>query len=288
MTKRARAQARIAALRLREQRFAARAQAERRRHKSIDALFEMVDRDAEVGGGIMAGALAYRLFIWLLPLALVGIAGLGFASRAASESPTSAARSSGLGGIVSSSVASAASSSARWYALLIGIPILLFTTRGVLQALIVSHRLVWTDLRERAPTPSLRSTVRLLGALVALLAISVLASALRHAYRSGGLLATLAAIAPYAGIWLVISERLPHRDATRRGLVPGALLFGVGIEVLHLVTVYYVAPLAESKQGTYGSLGLAAALLLNLFLLSRLAIAAAVVSATLWERRSRP
>jgi uncharacterized BrkB/YihY/UPF0761 family membrane protein len=272
MTKRARAQARIAALRLREQRFAARAQAERRRHKSIDALFEMVDRDAEVGGGIMAGALAYRLFIWLLPLALVGIAGLGFASRAASESPTSAARSSGLGGIVSSSVASAASSSARWYALLIGIPILLFTTRGVLQALIVSHRLVWTDLRERAPAPSLRSTVRLLGALVALLAISVLASALRHAYRSGGLLATLAAIAPYAGIWLVISERLPHRDATRRGLVPGALLFGVGIEVLHLVTVYY----------------LAAALLLNLFLLSRLAIAAAVVSATLWERRSRP
>ena len=39
----------------------------------------MVERDSEVGGGIIAGALAYRLFIWLLPLALVAVAGLGFA-----------------------------------------------------------------------------------------------------------------------------------------------------------------------------------------------------------------
>ena len=35
----------------------------------------------------MAGALAYRLFIWLLPLALVTVAGLGFAAEANSETP---------------------------------------------------------------------------------------------------------------------------------------------------------------------------------------------------------
>ena len=36
------------------------------------------------------------------------------------------------------------------------------------------------------------------------------------------------------------------------------------------MTAYVIAPFAESKQGTYGSLGLAAALLLDLFLMSRL------------------
>ena len=41
----------------------------------------MADRDADVGGGIIAGALAYRLFIWLLPFALVLVAGLGLRRR---------------------------------------------------------------------------------------------------------------------------------------------------------------------------------------------------------------
>jgi len=50
----------------------------------------MIDRDGEVAGGILAGALAYRLFIWLLPLALIAVAGLGFAADVASESPEDA------------------------------------------------------------------------------------------------------------------------------------------------------------------------------------------------------
>ena len=78
----------------------------------------MVDRDAEVGGGIIAGALAYRLFIWLLPFALVLVAGLGFAADAADSSPESAADELGLGGLVSSSIEGAAQSPSRWYALL--------------------------------------------------------------------------------------------------------------------------------------------------------------------------
>jgi uncharacterized BrkB/YihY/UPF0761 family membrane protein len=283
----ARARARLAALQLKAERVSERAQVERSRHASLDALFEMFDRDAEVGGGIMAGALAYRLFIWLLPLALVGVAGLGIAASADARSPESVAKSSGVAGLVSSSVASAADSSARWYALLVGIPILLYATRSLLRTLIVAHRLVWTDLRARAPRPTLKATLRLLGILIAILGVSVLAAAVRRTSGPGGLLATLAMTVPYAGLWLVVAMHLPHRDANWRALVPGAVLFGFGIEVLHLVTVYFIAPFAGNKQGTYGSLGLAAALLLELFLLSRLVVATAVVNATLWARRSR-
>jgi uncharacterized BrkB/YihY/UPF0761 family membrane protein len=280
-----RARARLAALQLRAERITERAQAERSRHASIDALFEMVDRDAEVGGGIMAGALAYRLFIWLLPLALVGVAGLGIASSADSSSPKSVARTTGLAGLVSSSVASAAHSSARWYAFVVGIPILLYATRSVLRTLIVAHRLVWTDLRAQAPRPTVKATLRLLGLLLAMLGVSVLAAAARSRSGPFGLLATLATTLPYAGLWLLLAVRLPHRDAPWRALVPGAVLFGFGIEALHLVTAYFIAPFAGNKQGTYGSLGLAAALLLDLFLLSRLTVATAVVNATLWARR---
>ncbi len=71
-------------------------------------------------------------------------------------------------------------------------------------------------------------------------------------------------------------------------MLPGAALFAVGLEVLHAVIVYVITPWAIAKQGTYGALGVAAALLVGLFLIGRLVVAAAVVNATLWERRARP
>ena len=262
-------------------------QAERRRHASVDAVFEMVDRDGEVGGGIIAGALAYRFFIWLLPLALVAVAGLGLAADSASESPEEAAESLGVGGLISSSIANAANSSNRWYALLVGIPVLLWLTRSVLRALIAAHRLVWADVRAAAPKATALATVRLLGLLLALLVLSGLASTVRAWSPGIGVISTLLVALPSAGVWLLVSLRLPHRGAPWTALIPGALLFGLGTELLQIVTAYFIAPYAISKQGTYGALGLAAALLLGLFLLCRLMVSAAELNATLWDRRTR-
>jgi uncharacterized BrkB/YihY/UPF0761 family membrane protein len=245
----------------------------------------MVDHDSEVGGGIMAGALAYRLFIWLLPFSLVAVAGLGFAAEANAEDPVDTAQWMGLAGIVSSSVANAASSSARWYALLIGVPLLVYATRSLLRTLIVTHRLVWTDMRGAVPKPTLPSTLRLLLVLLAYFFVTGLANLARGWSPSGGLLVTLLVPIAYAALWLLVSERLPHRNTPRRDLLPGAIVFGLGIEVLQVVGAYFIAPQAESRQGTYGSLGVAAALLLGLFFIGRLLIATAVVNSTLVRRR---
>ena len=138
---------RAVGIRSRAERYAAAAEASRQDHGTVDALYVMFDRDSEIGGGIMAGSLAYRLFIWFLPFSLVVVAGIGIGADVASESPASAARSLGLRGVVSKSIAEASQTSSRWYAILIGIPILLWATRGLLRALVVVHRLVWGDPR---------------------------------------------------------------------------------------------------------------------------------------------
>jgi membrane protein len=268
-------------------RLAERAERERARRPAVAAVFDMAERDAEVGGGIIAGALAYRLFIWLLPLALVAVAGLGIAADASSETPEEAATSLGFEGLVSSSIANAADSPNRWYALLIGIPALIWVTRSLLRALIGAHRLVWTDERTRSPKPKLGATLRLLVLLLSFGVVSAAASAVRAWSTGPGVLATLAAFAGYAGLWLLVSLQLPHRSAGWVELLPGALVFGVGAEVLNVVVAYVITPWALAKQGTYGALGLAAALLFGLFLISRLVVGAADVNATLWERRTR-
>lgn len=286
-TRHGRARLLAATIRDHADRLARRAEEERTRHGSVDAAFEMYDRDAEIGGGIIAGALAYRLFIWLLPLALVAVAGLGIAADTSSESPRSAADSLGLAGLVSNSVARAADSPTRWYALLVGIPVLLVASRSVLRVLIGAHRLVWLDPPSAAPRPGVAATLRFLGLVLAFFLLSALASAVRARTAWPGVLVTVVMTLPYAGIWLLVSTRLPHRVAPWTALVPGALLVAFGIEALQVVAAYVIAPWGIAKQGTYGVLGLAAALLVGLFLLARLIVSAAIVDAALWERRTR-
>jgi len=283
----ARARARAAAAQSRALRAAERAQAERERHGSLDAAFQIADRDAEVGGNIIAGALAYRFFIWLLPATLVFVGGLGVASSTAGDTPQQAASSLGLAGLVSNSVASAAKSSNRWYALLIGIPLLLWATRSVLRALVVTHRLVWTEVRGSVPKVKVKDVLRFLVLVLLLFLFTALASEVRSRSHGPGLVVTLAMLVPYGLLWLAISLQLPHRGAKWTALLPGALAFAVGAEVLNAVCAYYLVPQAESKQSTYGVLGLAASLLLGLFMFSRIMVGSAVLNATLWERRSR-
>lgn len=278
---------RAAAVRARAKRVSERAQEQRGRHGSVDAMFAVVDRDVEVGGGIIAGAMSYRLFIWLLPLGLVLVGGLGVAAGATSQSPQEMAGSLGLAGLVASSFQSTAESPASWYALLIGIPVLIIATRSILRVLIGMHRIVWADVRHAAPKPTLRGSVTLLGLLLFYFVLAALASWARSASTALGLLVTVAVMAGFAGTWLLVSLRLPHRHAAGRDLVPGAVMVGIGLGLLQIAAAYLLGPYALAKQGTYGVLGLAAALLFGLFLLGRLIVLGAELNVTLWERGRR-
>src|SRR5262249_44686021 len=64
-----------------------RVEAARAEHASIDLGFALVERDSAIGGGLLAGALAYRLFVLLLPTALLLVSGLGLYAGSVHESP---------------------------------------------------------------------------------------------------------------------------------------------------------------------------------------------------------
>ena len=275
---------RVDEIRARAKRYQERAETMRGEHGSVDTIFVIADRDVELGGGLLAGALAYRIFIWLLPFALVVVGGIGVAADVASDSPATAVHSLGLTGIVANSVAHATNGTARWYALLIGIPILLWASRSLLKALIVVHRLVWGDLRRSVPKPTLVSTLLLLSFLVLYFVIRELARWV-GLWTGSVSLRILTGLILVALWWLVVSVRLPHRGSRWLDLVPGAVLIAVGFELLSDVGTYFIAPRVESSQSTYGALGIAAALLFGLYLVSRLVVASAVVNATIWERR---
>jgi uncharacterized BrkB/YihY/UPF0761 family membrane protein len=286
-SRRARLRQRQEAMQARMERLSERAQEERGRRGWVDAIYEVIDRDNEIAGGIIAGALAYRLFIWLLPFGLVFVGGLGVVADASSDSPKAVGAKLGVGGIVSSSLQSASNSHSAWYALIVGVPILLYTTRSVLRVLIGTHRLAWGDVRGARPRPTFLDTAKLLGVFIGYFVLAGFAAWARAHSHAAGLVATIVVIVGFTGLWLWTSTQLPHGDAGWVDLVPGAIAAGVGVGILQVLAAYLFAPYALQKQGTYGALGLAAALLLGLWVLGRLLVGGAEINATLWERKRR-
>jgi uncharacterized BrkB/YihY/UPF0761 family membrane protein len=275
------------ALQARVDRLSERAQEERGRRGWVDATFEVVDRDGEVAGGIIAGALAYRLFFWLLPAGLVFVGGLGVVADLLSDSPKQLGTNLGIGSIISSSLHSASDSHSAWYALIVGVPILLYATRSVLRVLIGTHRLAWGDVRDAQPKPTYRDAAKLLGVLIAYFLLAGFAGWARERSPSAGLVATILVIVGFTGLWLWTSTRLPHQSAGWVDLLPGAIAVGIGVGILQVLAAYLLAPYALEKQGTYGALGLAAAVLLSLWGLGRIVVGGAEINATLWERKRR-
>jgi uncharacterized BrkB/YihY/UPF0761 family membrane protein len=88
-----------------------------------------------------------------------------------------------------------------------------------------------------------------------------------------------------AGLWLALSWAMPRPAVRWTALVPGALLFAGGFLAFNLAVTLYFAPRAARASALYGSLGVALVLLVSLFVVGRLAVAAAELNAALWERR---
>jgi uncharacterized BrkB/YihY/UPF0761 family membrane protein len=101
-----------------------------------------------------------------------------------------------------------------------------------------------------------------------------------------GFLATLAVAAGFGALWLWISMRLPSPDLPWTAFLPGAVLFAVGVEGLHLFTTYFLQERLANASELYGVLGLATTALFFLFLVGRGVVWAAELNAVVWEART--
>jgi membrane protein len=123
-----------------------------------------------------------------------------------------------------------------------------------------------------------------LAACLIIVAATSVAAIIRDAADTPGLIAMLADFVVYAAAWWLFTTQLPHGDASYVALIPGALLFGAGIQALHLVTVYFLARRITSASELYGTLGVSAALLLGLFVVGRLIVFSAELNQSIGAR----
>jgi membrane protein len=246
-----------------------------------------LERERLAAAGLLAGGLAYRLFFWLVPLGLVLASVLSFWVDEDRVGLQDAARNFGISGAATQSAMKAISEQhhARWYLLLAGLVLLVWFGIGVIRALNVAHSIAWNIRPERLRRP-LFAGVAFSGIVISLIAVSASTQFLREEYGVTGLWLTVALFVFYLGAVLWIMDKLPHRSASWRDLLPGALLVALGTEVIHLVVVLYLVPKLGHSSELYGALGSATVILLWLYLLARLLVAAAFLNAALWDHRT--
>jgi uncharacterized BrkB/YihY/UPF0761 family membrane protein len=249
---------------------------------------EVLENERELGGGLIAGGVAFRIFLWLVPFGLVVAALLSFWSEQDPDGLESAARNFGIGAAAAQAASEALEVGNRnaVLVLLFGLVLLAWFTFGAVRALVLAHALAW-----QLKAPRIRHAHRVFAAFNGLFFLAILVSAAEKWLEAEigyvallGLAVTLAAttaIALYA-MWL-----LPHRATHPRELLPGALLVAVGHQLVQITVIFYFAPRLGRSEETYGAFGTAATMLIWLYVLSRLVTVSAFLNATLWDRRRR-
>ena len=209
----------------------ARLEGQRQEHTSVETGFRWLNRDKVIAGGVLGGGLAYRFFFWTLALTVLVAGGLGFASASGADVAADS-QDAGVTSSLASTVATAAeqSETGRWWLILSGFFLVLWSSYTLLRALHLVHAAAW-----RVTPPPLRSAHKAIGILlvvpVVLLAGAGAAGWVRASSHDFlGLVATLGIGAVYGGMWLWVSMQLPSREAPWTAFLPGAVLFGVGLE----------------------------------------------------------
>jgi uncharacterized BrkB/YihY/UPF0761 family membrane protein len=252
----------------------------RRRFPIVRRAFDVADRDAERLGGLLAGALAYRLFLWLLPFALFTVGLLGAITSIDDGTPAEVSGNLGLHGALAEAVSDGAQEKGWWIAMIVGLFATLYAGVGAEKAIRISHAAAWGLPRGKSRSP-VRATLGFAAVVLLLVVVTLLATWLRETREGPGIVATLLVGVLYFVVWMFVQVRLPHRPGHWTQLVPGALLVAVGVQAIHLFTVWYLVGRAERAESTYGAIGTALVILVWLYLVARLVVGAAVMNAEL-------
>jgi uncharacterized BrkB/YihY/UPF0761 family membrane protein len=252
------------------------------RHVALAVPLRAAERNRRVAASVLAGGFAYRLFLWLLPFALLLGGALGFMNAQNTED---AVAGGGLPGAVTNAVGDASRSahSNSWWLLAVGVPLLLWAGFTGAKAIVLIHSLVWDE-----PPPKLKpllSSLAFTGGICAFLAAVALTWWVRGDWP--GLFAPLITFAPLTAMWLWASLHLPHRDAPWQTLLPGALLVAIGFQVLHAVVGHFLVPKLEKATSLYGNLGATTTLLFFMYILALLVVTAPVLNSSLYDELSR-
>lgn len=256
----------------------------RRRFPWLSTPLAVHERVSAVGGGPLSSSIALAGFLSLFPLLLVAISVIGFVTAGDTEFPARVIENLGLEGEAAEQMLRALETAegSRRTASVIGVLGLLWAGLGVVGALENALNAVW-QVTGRGITAKAVEVAWLVGAGLLFLGSMALGPVVNW-LPGPGVVATIVVGAGIDMLLLVwMFQALTNANVSWRAYVPGAVVGGIGIEVLKLVGGVYVPRLVASSSALYGSIGIVFAVLAWLALSARLIVYAAALNVVRYE-----
>jgi membrane protein len=288
------ASGRLTRLRLRGEetatRYAGRYTERSRRVPALRVPLEMAALYVARQGMLLASAVAFRTFLWLLPLTLLAA---GLVAGITGGDPRAAEDALAVTGVTSTlreqiTVALSESRRSWWVAVLVGLVLSLWTTRTLMRNLVIVNAHVWdASVPRRTQREVLHATLIFAAAWVGIFLGAALVASLDTLVPGGIVLSFLCQAAISGAGWLLITLYLPDRRRSWMDLVPGGMLFGLGLATLHVVSRVYLPARIEKSSALYGTLGVAGAVLVWLLVGGHLIVSCAILN-RVWLRHRDP
>jgi len=251
----------------------------------VGVLVDIYQRYVRHNGAALAGHIAFRLFLWILPLMLLAVSVAGLASDGGVDVEDTTSSSLGLGRGIAAQIAQASTDtqSSRYHLLFVALSGLILGLSGLLSALNLAHATMWgyetKKVRRRG-----HLLTRILAAVPLIAVILFANSLLRRAGPIGGMAGALVSASIVFGMLFALGVMLPRRATDWRWLLPGSAVGAAGMIGLSLFATLYLPTKVSSMSQTYGTLGVAAVTLTYLYLLGSIFVVSPLVSAAAYDR----
>lgn len=255
----------------------------RQRYPWLDWTLTVNERVGAIGGGPLAASIAMAAFLSLFPMILVGIAVLGYFSADDTDFAQKVVDEIGLEGEAADTVLDSISAAERnrQATTAVGVAGLAWSGLAVVGAIEASLNAAW-QVKGRGMRGKPRAV--LLMGLVGVLLMASTAGA-HFLEQLPGPLAYLSLTATLfldTALLLAMFKLLTNVPVGWRAHLPGAVIGGVGLFVLKVVSGTYLPRLIESSD-VYGSIGIVFALLAWFMLFARLLVYSSVINVVSYE-----
>jgi len=245
---------------------------------------EVMLRDKESAGGVAGSAIAFRLFLFFVPLLLFVVGIAGFVSGFVSAHDVEVAIGVSRGGLAAQIRAAFAEPGAtRWVATALGLLGMLTAGRSLSKVLISSAAIAW-----KVPTPK-RTSMRTLGTVAGLVCVmglvSIIVNRLREDFGVGVAGPSLIpAFVVYLAAWLGLSIFLPRGTNDPGALLPGSVIVAFSITAMQGLSELYLPDKLSRASELYGAIGTTVVTLGWFFFLGRSIALSTEINAVMFER----
>jgi uncharacterized BrkB/YihY/UPF0761 family membrane protein len=251
-------------------------------HPVIDVGLRIYQRDRESAGTVVGSAIAFRLFLFFIPLLLFSVGLLGFLDQWIGNDDVEGA---GIAGSLAKQIDTALNqpTSTRWLATLTGLFGMALAGRTLTRVLVAASCLAW-KLPVRA-----KASPRLIGAIIGLVFCIGLVSSIVNRVRAELGLAVagfsfLVAFGVYLAAWVLVSMLLPRGTRDPGALLPGAALMALVLAGLQAVSQFYLPGRFDRASQLYGAIGTTLVTLGWFFILGRAMMLSLSINAVIYER----